>query len=73
LLKVDSVLVTENEQNILYENRTQKPMEKGYAMHIEVFPNFMLKKPERATKLMPGIYDLGIKGPIERPNIYKPR
>ena len=73
MLKVDSVLVTENEQNILYENRTQEPMEKGYAVHIEVFPNFMLKKPERATKLMPGIYDLGVKGPIERTNIYKPR
>ena len=73
MLKVDSVLVTENEQDILYENRIQQPIEKGYAVHIEVFPNFMLKKLERATKLMPGIYDLGIKGPIERPDIYKPR
>ena len=73
MLKVDSVLVTENEQDVLYENRTQGPMEKGYAVHIEVFPNFMLKKPERATKQMPGIYDLGVKEPIERTNIYKPR
>ena len=73
MLKVDSVLATENEQNVLYENRTQGPMEKGYAVHIEVFPNFMLKKPERAMKLMPGMYDLGVKVPIERRNIYKPR
>ena len=73
LLKVDSVLVTKNEQNVLYENRIQGLMEKGCAVHIEVFPNFMLKKPERATKLMPGIYDLGVKRPIESPDIYKLR
>lgn len=70
------VLVTENEQNIIFEELEEVERERSYGVYqAPEFGVFMLKTPEPVEKdIKFGIFKLGkIKGTLTRKDIYEDR